>query len=105
TTLKAMQLSTNHEIPKMVLRPLIPDHELPETVGPDSPLRHHPKYQKKNQDAAIDFMLGQSLAVFNLSSAPSDPKDSGTRANNNPVALKKMLDSFMDEIIKNELVA
>ncbi|GMR42967.1 hypothetical protein PMAYCL1PPCAC_13162, partial [Pristionchus mayeri] len=88
---------------QMVLRPLIPDHELPETVGPDSPLRHHPKYQKKNEEN--DFVLGQSLALFSMNGAKKEGENSGFLANHNPAALKKMLDMFMDEVIKTELVA
>ncbi|VDN37329.1 unnamed protein product [Cylicostephanus goldi] len=32
---------------KTVLRRIIRDEDLPDSIGPDSPFRHHPKYQLK----------------------------------------------------------
>ncbi|GMS79580.1 hypothetical protein PENTCL1PPCAC_1755 [Pristionchus entomophagus] len=121
TTLKSTSPVTKgllEDFPKMVLRPLIPADALPETVGPDSPYRHHPKYQKKNQDQALDFNMGQSLSTLTTRSKDEkkeakEAEDSGNSSTassmsslpDNPEALKMMLSKFMDDVISGELVA
>ncbi|GMT10252.1 hypothetical protein PFISCL1PPCAC_1549, partial [Pristionchus fissidentatus] len=114
TTLKSSSPTTKgliDEFPKITLRPLINESTLPESVGPDSPYRHHPKYQKKNADAATDFMMGQSFASFALNKDKKTGEDASSTSSSmsslagNPEALKMMLSKFMDDVISGELVA
>ncbi|CAI4229754.1 unnamed protein product [Auanema sp. JU1783] len=43
------------------IRRIIDDQDLPESVGPDSPFRHHPKYQKKAREGTD---MADAIAAF-----------------------------------------
>uniref|UniRef100_A0A1I7WQC0 BHLH domain-containing protein n=1 Tax=Heterorhabditis bacteriophora TaxID=37862 RepID=A0A1I7WQC0_HETBA len=113
--------STQH----MPLRRIIRDQDLPDSVGPDSPFRHHPKYQRKQRDAEAEVIEGmEALTAFcvvngympkdeametetasatSVSPAPS-PKNSTDSGYSSISSPKKSFSEIIDHAICRELV-
>ncbi|KAK5970473.1 hypothetical protein GCK32_003534 [Trichostrongylus colubriformis] len=97
------------EEPAMPLRRIIRDEDLPDSIGPDSPFRHHPKYQRRQPDA--DMMDGMdALMAFSTMNGhvaesseptPSPKNDSGYTSAGSP---KKSFAEMMEHAICRELV-
>ncbi|VDO47430.1 unnamed protein product [Haemonchus placei] len=96
------------EEPAIALRRIIRDEDLPDSIGPDSPFRHHPKYQRKQPDSEImdgmDALMafsGMSGYVAESEPTPSPKNDSGYTSAGSP---KKSFAEMMEHAICRELV-
>ncbi|CAJ0960523.1 unnamed protein product, partial [Mesorhabditis belari] len=108
------------------LRKIIKEEDLPETVGPDSPLRHHPKYFNQNRLKCPEeellrgfetittlFMMNGYLPdemreQFNQRkikalSAPASPTPISTNRTVKPEP-ECPIEDFMEQVISRELV-
>ncbi|CAJ0590532.1 unnamed protein product [Cylicocyclus nassatus] len=101
---------------KTVLRRIIRDEDLPDSIGPDSPFRHHPKYQRKQRGSDAEMIEGmEALTAFcmvngyvpadstddNSSPSPKNNNDSGYTSAGSP---KRSFSEMMDIAICRELV-
>ncbi|KIH53061.1 hypothetical protein ANCDUO_16822 [Ancylostoma duodenale] len=95
----------------IALRRIIRDEDLPDSIGPDSPFRHHPKYQRKQRGSDDEVIEGmEALTAFCMvngyvpdssDSSPSPKNDSGYASAGSP---KKSFAEMMEHAICRELV-
>ncbi|KAK6009079.1 hypothetical protein OSTOST_26022 [Ostertagia ostertagi] len=97
------------EEPAIALRRIIRDEDLPDSIGPDSPFRHHPKYQRKQLDSEMMDGMDALMAFSSMSGyvgessepTPSPKNDSGYTSAGSP---KKSFAEMMEHAICRELV-
>ncbi|PIO68989.1 hypothetical protein TELCIR_09205 [Teladorsagia circumcincta] len=97
------------EEPAIALRRIIRDEDLPDSIGPDSPFRHHPKYQRKQLDSEMMDGMDALMAFSSMSAyvgessepTPSPKNDSGYTSAGSP---KKSFAEMMEHAICRELV-
>ncbi|VDL70061.1 unnamed protein product [Nippostrongylus brasiliensis] len=96
---------------RIALRRIIRDEDLPDSIGPDSPFRHHPKYQRKPRDSESEMDGMEALTAFCVVNgyvpesggpSPSPKNDSSSYATAN--SPKKSFSEIMDHAICRELV-
>ncbi|KAJ1361172.1 hypothetical protein KIN20_020365 [Parelaphostrongylus tenuis] len=98
---------------RIALRRIIRDEDLPDSIEPDSPFRHHPKYQRKQQDSELEVIDGmEALTAFcvvsgyvpDASGEPGTTSPKGDPAYTGTVSPKKSFSEMMEHAICRELV-
>ncbi|KJH45180.1 hypothetical protein DICVIV_08794 [Dictyocaulus viviparus] len=96
---------------RVALRRIIRDEDLPDSIGPDSPFRHHPKYQRKQRDSELEEIDGmEALTAFCVVSGyvpeSNEPTESQKRDSGfaSAASSKKSFTEMMEHAICRELV-
>ncbi|VDM53821.1 unnamed protein product [Angiostrongylus costaricensis] len=97
---------------RFALRRIIRDEDLPDSIGPDSPFRHHPKYQRKQHDSELEVIDGmEALTAFCVvsgyvpeSSEPGASPKRDSTSYTGTVSPKKSFNEMMEHAICRELV-
>ncbi|KAK6755475.1 hypothetical protein RB195_014069 [Necator americanus] len=96
---------------RIALRRIIRDEDLPDSIGPDSPFRHHPKYQRKQRgsDAEVIEDMEALTAFCMVNGYVPDPSDSTPSPKNDASypgtgSPKKSFAEMMEHAICRELV-
>ncbi|GMR58349.1 hypothetical protein PMAYCL1PPCAC_28544 [Pristionchus mayeri] len=87
---------------------LIPEEDLPEICPADSPYRHHPKYLKKVDDELPAINVAEVMENFTLKEGEASSSSSASSSNSSlgdATMMAKLLNSFMDHVISDELAA
>uniref|UniRef100_A0A0K0CSS8 BHLH domain-containing protein n=1 Tax=Angiostrongylus cantonensis TaxID=6313 RepID=A0A0K0CSS8_ANGCA len=109
---RAANLAEAQSPSRIALRRIIRDEDLPDSIGPDSPFRHHPKYQRKQHDSELEVIDGmEALTAFCVvsgyvpeSSEPGASPKRDSTSYTGTVSPKKSFNEMMEHAICRELV-